>query len=79
MNVYIILFIAILLYVLVSRSNFNRDIKMNVYSNEKEPQSCNYSQEDRIYPSGNIPGSYLGLSPSEDKMLLERYVLFQQN
>jgi hypothetical protein len=35
---------------------------------------CSFTKENRIYPSGNIPGSYLGLSPQEQEMLLPEFI-----
>jgi hypothetical protein len=45
-----------------------------VYNNEDEPKSCDFKTETRPYPSGNLPGSYLGLSPAETNTLLMKFI-----
>ena len=57
-----------------SKSNFNEQ----VYSNESTPKSCDFTDQTRPYPSGNVPGSYLGLSPQEKQTLLIRFVDYKQ-
>ena len=57
-----------------SKSSFNE----TVYSNESTPKSCDFTNESRPYPSGNVPGSYLGLSPQEKEMLLIRFVDYKE-
>ena len=76
MNNLLIIGIVIVLFYYFNKSQFQDTslILNNQYSNEKEPQSCNYTQEDRTYPSGKVPGSYLVLTPSERKMLLLRFL-----
>ena len=39
--------------------------------------SCNFNYENRVYPSGNIPGSYLGLNSSEKEMLLKKFIEYK--
>jgi hypothetical protein len=76
MNKLLIIVIIIGIYFITKKSGF-QDTKLilnNQYSNEQEPQSCNYTKEDRTYPSGKVPGSYLVLTPSERKMLLMRFL-----
>jgi hypothetical protein len=51
---------------------FNRtdQILKDTYKQE----NCNFSKEDRVYPSGHVPGSYLGLSRQEKEMLLPDFI-----
>jgi len=50
---------------------FNRT---NQLLNTYKPDGCNYNKENRVYPSGNVPGSYLGLSRQEKEMLLPDFI-----
>ena len=78
MKVLVILFIAFIAYVALYQSKF---LNLKQYTNDVNPptpQSCNYTQENRVYPSGHIPGSFLTLSPSEKMTQLQKYILFQQ-
>jgi hypothetical protein len=61
-----------------SKSSFNNDIAQQVYSNESTPKSCDFTDEFRPYPSGHVPGSYLGLSPQEKETLLIRFVDYKE-
>ena len=77
MNTLLLIAIILIALYMFNKSNFqDTSLILNTqYSNEREPQSCNYSEgEDRPYPSGNVPGSYLGLTSSERKMLLMRFL-----
>ena len=70
----VVILIAILLY-FVTKSKFNDDIlKTNYDNNGTNVPSCNFQYETRVYPSGNVPGSYLSLSKSEKEMLLKRFI-----
>ena len=46
----------------------------NYSNNGTSIPSCDFNNEERVYPSGNIPGSYLGLNPSEKEMLLKKFI-----
>ena len=62
-----------------SKSSFKfTQIDKQVYSNESIPKSCDFTDESRPYPSGNVPGSYLGLSPQEKETLLIRFVDYKE-
>ena len=54
----------------VNKSNFVN----TVYNNVSEPKSCDFEKETRPYPSGKVPGSYLGLTKEEQEMLLIKFV-----
>jgi len=58
------------------KSKFN---EYPVYTNDSLTPSCDFTHENRIYPSGNIPGSYLGLSNSEKNLLFTRFVEYQDD
>jgi len=60
-----------------SKSSFKKDFQQ-VYSNESKPKSCDFTDEYRAYPTGKVPGSYLGLSPQEKEMLLIRFVDYKE-
>jgi hypothetical protein len=40
-------------------------------------KNCSFTYENRPFPSGNIPGSYLGLSTQERATLLKRFVEYK--
>ena len=70
----IVILIAILFY-FVTKSKFNDDIlKTNYDNNGTNVPSCNFKNENRVYPSGNVPGSYLSLNDHEKEMLLTRFI-----
>ena len=73
--IYIILIVFAILY-FHSKSQFTDDILNTNYTNNgTDIPSCNYTvNERRPYPSGKIPGSYLGLSPSEKEMLIVKFM-----
>ena len=76
MNTLLLIAIILIALYMFNKSKFqDTSLILNTqYSNDKEPQSCNYSQEERPYPSGKVPGSYLGLTDSERKMLLLKFL-----
>jgi hypothetical protein len=39
-----------------------------------KPNNCSYVEDNRVYPSGNVPGSYLGLSEQEKETILKRFI-----
>jgi len=61
-----------------SKDGFEATNLMKVYSNESIPRSCDFTNENRPYPSGKVPGSYLGLSPQERETLLKRFVDYKK-
>ena len=67
--------VAILLVIVffVQKSGFIADIANINYNN----QGC--SRENRVYPSGNIPGSYLGLTQAEKNGLLKEFIMNDRN
>ena len=72
----IILAVAAFLLVIVffvQKSGFVADIANLNYTN----QGC--TQENRVYPSGNIPGSYLGLTLAEQQGLLKDFIMNDRN
>ena len=74
----VVILIAILLY-FVTKSKFNDDIlKTNYSNNGTNIPSCDFQKEARVYPSGNIPGSYLMLTESEKKMLLKKFIEYSK-
>ena len=74
----IVILIAILFY-FVTKSKFNDDIlKTNYSNNGTNIPSCDFQKEARVYPSGNIPGSYLMLTESEKKMLLKKFIEYSK-
>ena len=75
--------IGILVLVLVlglfyfKKSKFG-DIKQ-IVSDVYSPASCNYNVDNRPYPSGKVPGSYLGLSEQEKQTALLKFVESKEN
>ena len=75
MKTIIIVIIAVIGFFLLSKSKFTDDILNTNYTNNgTSTPSCDFSIEERIYPSGNIPGSYLGLNESEKITLLKKFI-----
>jgi len=74
-TIIIILAVFIGLY-LLSKSKFERieTVYNKNYNNQVDPPSCDYNTDRRAYPSGKVPGSYLGLSNQEQKNLLVRFL-----
>jgi len=74
--VVIITIIAIVgIYLLTKKSKLTETILNTNYTNNgTNITSCDFNNEERVYPSGNIPGSYLGLNPSEKEMLLKKFI-----
>jgi len=72
------------LYVLTKNSKFGtmktskfgtiQQIKDSNYTNQTEPTSCDFATEERVFPSGRIPGSYLGLTEQEKQTLLIKFL-----
>ena len=79
MDKLIILSICIIIFLIYnhSKSNFINQIAEENYNNQIDPPSCNFEIENRPYPSGKIPGSYLGLSKQEQETLLKRFVEYK--
>jgi hypothetical protein len=86
-TIIIVVIIAITIagfFLLSKKSKFTGDI-LNTnysnngtnYSNNGSIPSCDFNYENRVYPSGNIPGSYLGLNPSEKEMLLKKFIEYK--
>ena len=53
------------------------DYKLATYQIVKDvykPEDCSYVENNRVYPSGHVPGSYLGLSEQEKETLLKRFI-----
>jgi hypothetical protein len=75
----IILLLVVLAFIIYnSRSNF---APVSTYTNEpseNQPPSCDFKKEYRIYPSGRVPGSYLGLSERERATLFKRFVEYPE-
>ena len=66
--------VLILIFVVfVQKSGFVADIANINYNN----QGC--SMENRVYPSGKIPGSYLGLTEAERNGLLKDFIMNDRN
>jgi len=72
-KIILISILAVLFYFFISRpaSRFTAGITSQNYNT---PSSCNFEKETRVFPSGKIPGSYLGLSSQELDTLLKRFV-----
>ena len=68
--IYLIILLLVLIY-FSSKSSFGNTSILTGYTNCQQNE---ISDTDRIYPSGHIPGSYLGLSPGEKQELLKRFV-----
>ena len=75
-NVIIIILAVVVLFYLLSKSKFERieTVYNKNYNTQKEPPSCDYNAQNRVYPSGKVPGSYLGLSNQEKENLLVRFL-----
>jgi hypothetical protein len=55
--------------------------QIGIYTNEpiiNSPKSCDFKNEYRVYPSGKVPGIYLGLSQREKDTLFKKFVEYQQ-
>jgi len=70
MNLVILLVVLIILYAYLKKSTFINQIVKDVY----KPEDCSYVENNRVYPSGHVPGSYLGLSEQEKETLLKRFI-----
>jgi hypothetical protein len=70
MNLVILLVVLIILYAYLKKSTFINQIVKDVY----KPEDCSYVENNRVYPSGHVPGSYLGLSEQEKEYLLKRFI-----
>jgi hypothetical protein len=66
-----IIFVLAILYLLSCKSKFN-NIEMQMNQNYSTPGNC--IRNDREYPEGKIPGSYLGLNRYERAELLKRFI-----
>ena len=67
----LIIALLVLTYLLFSK---NKEPMTNLVTYETNlPSNCNTSEE-RPYPSGKVPGSYLGLSQAEHDMLLIKFM-----
>jgi len=74
-NLVLLALIVVGIYVL-SRSKF-QDIEQTYkqnYDNQSNPPACDYTLENRPYPSGKVPASYLGLSAQERQQLLVKFM-----
>ena len=91
-SIYVIIIVSVILFLFFTNnsnnsnnlSGFRSEISYNppkeiykVYNNEDEPKSCDFNKETRPYPSGHVPGSYLGLSPAETKTLLMKFIEYK--
>ena len=63
----------ILLFFISQKSGFTNFILNDNYTNK----GC--SSENRVYPSGNVPGSYLGLTEAEKNGLLKDFIMNDKN
>ena len=63
-----ILVLIILGFLFIQKSGFVGDILNNNYNN----MGC--SSGNRVYPSGRVPGSYLGLTEAEKQNLLKDFI-----
>ena len=72
----ILIVLAVLFYffILRDKSHFIADIATQKYNNNSFPESCNYGEQMKVYPSGKVPASYLSLSDQERETLLKRFV-----
>jgi hypothetical protein len=69
--------VAILIFVVfVQKSGFVGTIN-NILNDNYNNQGC--SMENRVYPSGKIPGSYLGLTEAERNGLLKDFIMNDRN
>ena len=62
------LIIVLLALMITNKSSFIGDILKTNYGN------IGCTKEDRVYPSGKIPGSYLGLTQAERDNLLKGFI-----
>jgi hypothetical protein len=74
MNTILIVCLVVLCIYLLSKSKFEKVTYDQNYSNQTQPPACNYAENSRVYPSGNIPASYLGLSKQEKENLLIKFM-----
>ena len=74
MNTILIVSLVLLGVYLLSKSKFEKVTYDQNYSNQIQPPGCDYATNSRVYPSGNIPASYLGLSNQEKQMLLIKFM-----
>ena len=58
----VILVIALVLFFVYNKSTFI------------DQMSSTFTCDEKPYPQGNVPGSYLGLTPSERSGLLKRFI-----
>jgi hypothetical protein len=86
-NKIIFLLVVLAFIIYNSRSNFapvsNQPVifsPVSTYTNEPSEnmlKSCDFKNEYRVYPSGKVPGSYLGLSQREKDILFKRFVEYK--
>ena len=70
-----ILFLLVLVF-FVQKSGFVGTIN-SILNDNYNNQGC--SMENRVYPSGKIPGSYLGLTQAERDNLLKLFINDNKN
>ena len=75
-NLILIAIIIVGVYLLSKPSKFGNIEQINNenYNSQTSPKSCDYQENYRPYPSGKVPGSYLGLSEQEKDMLLMKFL-----
>lgn len=69
----IIILVVIIALFIFSKSKFEKTYE-KTYDNQTNPPGCNFKYEDRPFPSGRVPGSYLGLSKQEQQNLLIQFL-----
>ena len=70
MNKILIILVGLIVFYLATKSKFVN----TVYNNQSIPKGCDFEKEPRPYPSGHVPGSYLGLSRQEQESLLIKFL-----
>jgi hypothetical protein len=64
---WIFLFLLLVIAYYFTKSNFGSNLVFNLY------EKCQ-NKDNRQYPEGKVPGSYLGLSTAERDNLLTKFV-----
>lgn len=73
-KIIIILIILAIYYIFSSKSSF-----VNQLNYTYSPESCDLEDSTRIYPSGHVPGSYLGLTPQENETILLKFIDYAES
>ena len=76
MSIIIIIVLIIAGYYIYNnfKSNFQDNLP-DIYAQQRyTPESCDFIDKNRPFPSGHLPGMYIAKTQQEEEMLLKRFV-----